>query len=147
MFTLNPRLNEDTMFIVDLPLSRVLMSRVKTFPWLILVPRVSGAEELIDLSTSKQVQLLTEIGIASRVLRSEFHPDKLNIGSLGNHVKQLHVHVLARFETDRAWPNAVWGFPDVDFYEDEEEMQVLCERLAKTFTEVGNSQMNLFFPE
>jgi diadenosine tetraphosphate (Ap4A) HIT family hydrolase len=40
-----------------------------------------------------------------------FKPDKLNIGALGNMVPQLHIHIICRFEDDRAWPNAIWGTP------------------------------------
>ena len=35
--------------------------------------------------------------------------DKLNVGALGNIVRQLHVHVVARREGDAAWPAPVWG--------------------------------------
>jgi diadenosine tetraphosphate (Ap4A) HIT family hydrolase len=35
--------------------------------------------------------------------------DKLNIAALGNVVPQLHVHVIARFRGDAAWPKPVWG--------------------------------------
>ena len=43
-------------------------------------------------------------------MQESFTADKLNIGALGNIVKQLHVHVIARYETDLAWPNPVWGY-------------------------------------
>ena len=35
--------------------------------------------------------------------------NKMNVAALGNQVPQLHVHVIARFTTDPAWPNPVWG--------------------------------------
>jgi diadenosine tetraphosphate (Ap4A) HIT family hydrolase len=35
--------------------------------------------------------------------------DKLNVASLGNVVRQLHVHIVARRKTDPAWPGPVWG--------------------------------------
>ena len=38
-----------------------------------------------------------------------FKPTKLNVGALGNIVRQMHVHVIARFDTDAAWPGPVWG--------------------------------------
>jgi len=38
-----------------------------------------------------------------------FSPDKINIGLLGNQVPQLHIHIIARFTTDPAWPKPVWG--------------------------------------
>ena len=36
--------------------------------------------------------------------------DKMNIAALGNMVRQLHVHVIARHEGDAAWPGPVWGW-------------------------------------
>jgi diadenosine tetraphosphate (Ap4A) HIT family hydrolase len=35
--------------------------------------------------------------------------EKLNIGALGNIVRQLHVHVVGRHAGDPAWPGPVWG--------------------------------------
>jgi hypothetical protein len=44
-----------------------------------------------------------------RLLREEAGVDKLNIGALGNIVRQLHVHLVGRHEGDAAWPGPVWG--------------------------------------
>jgi diadenosine tetraphosphate (Ap4A) HIT family hydrolase len=33
----------------------------------------------------------------------------VNVASLGNVVSQLHIHVVARFQSDPAWPGPVWG--------------------------------------
>jgi diadenosine tetraphosphate (Ap4A) HIT family hydrolase len=46
---------------------------------------------------------------AGRLLRATGPCAKLNIGALGNLVRQLHVHVVARTEDDAAWPGPVWG--------------------------------------
>src|SRR3546814_6529483 len=54
-------------------------------------------------------ELGDEIDQASRLLRDAFVPFKLNVAALGNLVPQLHVHVIARFENDPAWPAPVWG--------------------------------------
>ncbi len=50
-----------------------------------------------------------EIVRASRALKTVFTPDKINVGALGNMVPQLHIHVIARFADDPAWPQPVWG--------------------------------------
>ena len=42
-------------------------------------------------------------------MKAHFAADKLNIAALGNQVAQLHVHHIARFYTDDAWPGPVWG--------------------------------------
>ncbi|MFZ9017464.1 MAG: HIT family protein, partial [Ilumatobacteraceae bacterium] len=72
-------------------------------------PRVAGAAEIIDLSPSDRARLLDEIVAVSTALRDETEPVKLNVAALGNMVRQLHVHIVARFEADPAWPGPVWG--------------------------------------
>lgn len=109
MFELDKRLDSDTFFLCDLPLSRVLLMNDSQFPWLILVPRVVGAREIIDLSDDQQHQLLKESAMISHVINRLFSPQKLNVAALGNVVSQLHIHHVGRFDTDVAWPKPVWG--------------------------------------
>ena len=106
---LHPQLAADTHAVASWPLCELLLMDDAQYPWLILVPRVDGARELIDLAPSDQHRLLDEIARASRLLRTLFAPDKLNVAALGNVVPQLHVHVIARFRDDAAWPRSVWG--------------------------------------
>jgi diadenosine tetraphosphate (Ap4A) HIT family hydrolase len=108
-FTLDPRLVADTHAIGALPFSELLLMDDARFPWVILVPRIAGARELIDLDEGDQRLLLGEVDRVARVLESLLHPDKLNIAALGNVVPQLHVHVIARFSNDAAWPSPVWN--------------------------------------
>jgi diadenosine tetraphosphate (Ap4A) HIT family hydrolase len=79
------------------------------FPWLLLIPRRRDKEEVLDLTDADQQQLWDEIRRVARTLESVFAPDKLNIAALGNQVRQLHVHIIARFQDDAAWPQPVWG--------------------------------------
>lgn len=108
-FSLDSRLHNDCIEILDLPLCKLLLMNEARYPWLILVPRVAGVTELIDLTLSQQQRLWDESNLVSQFLRATFKPDKLNIAALGNVVPQLHVHHIARFETDAAWPAPVWG--------------------------------------
>ena len=108
-FALDPRLAADTHPIGALPFSELLLMDDARFPWVILVPRIAGARELIDLDEGDQRLLLGEIDRVARALESLLHPDKLNVAALGNVVPQLHVHVIARFVDDAAWPRPVWG--------------------------------------
>lgn len=108
-FALDPRLAADAAFVADWELSRLLLMDDARFPWLILVPRRTGLTELDELSFDEQAQLLREINRAMTLLRSIASCDKLNLGALGNIVRQLHVHVVARREGDVAWPGPVWG--------------------------------------
>jgi diadenosine tetraphosphate (Ap4A) HIT family hydrolase len=45
-----------------------------------------------------------------------FDPDKINVAALGNMVPQLHIHVIARFTDDAAWPQPVWGVAPAQAY-------------------------------
>src|SRR5262249_9055684 len=108
-FTLDPRLAQDSSALGDLPLSRVLLMNDANFPWLILVPRRPNLVELIDLDDSGQATLMIEIARAARALKDVTACDKLNVAALGNTVRQLHVHVIARRNDDAAGVRPVWG--------------------------------------
>lgn len=109
MFVLDSRLAADTLPIARLALSRVLLMNDRRYPWLILVPERPGARDLIDLDPSDQQTLTQEIARTCQAWRVLVKPDKLNVAALGNMVPQLHVHVIARFGGDDAWPKPVWG--------------------------------------
>jgi diadenosine tetraphosphate (Ap4A) HIT family hydrolase len=108
-FELDPRLEEIGHPLVDLPLSRLFLLDDARFPWLMLVPRRAGVSEILDLSEADRRQLFEETLHAAEALRDISRPDKLNIGALGNIVRQLHVHIIGRFQSDPAWPGPVWG--------------------------------------
>lgn len=130
-FELDPQLAADTISIGNFPLAEVLLMNDSRFPWLILVPRVAAAWDLIDLDYDDQKKLLGEIGTASRALREQVSPDKLNVASLGNMVPQLHVHVIARHKTDEAWPAPVWGVGTAIPYDDTAAKSLLSELSIK----------------
>jgi len=108
-WSLHPKLAADTVNLGDLPLSRVLVMNDANYPWAILVPRRADITEVIDLDEAEQAQLMNEVTRVARALRVVTDCHKLNIAALGNAVPQLHVHVIARFRTDAAWPKPVWG--------------------------------------
>lgn len=108
-FQLDPRLAADSIFVADGPLSQVRLIDDLRFPWLLLVPRVEAASEWIDLDGTQQRLLLAEINQISRLLRAEPGVSKLNVGALGNIVRQLHIHLVGRHDGDPAWPGPVWG--------------------------------------
>jgi diadenosine tetraphosphate (Ap4A) HIT family hydrolase len=109
-FRLDERLARDALVIGDLPLCRVLLMNDVRWPWLILVPRREGLVELIDLEPPDRTRLMDEAGRAARFLKSQARADKINVGALGNIVRQLHLHVVARVIGDPAWPGPVWGY-------------------------------------
>jgi diadenosine tetraphosphate (Ap4A) HIT family hydrolase len=116
-FDLHPVLERDTVPVTVLALCRVLLMRDRRFPWLILVPERDGVREIVELVPADRGTLIEEIALASEALRRLVQPDKLNVGALGNVVPQLHVHVVARFTADPAWPGPVWGSGAAEPYE------------------------------
>ena len=117
---LHPQLADDTTPVIELPLCEVRLMDDANHPWLVLVPRVAGITEIIDLDPAQRLQLSEEIDTTCRALRTLFNPDKLNVAALGNMVPQLHVHVIARYRSDIAWPRPVWGAGNARSYAPEE---------------------------
>lgn len=115
-FALHPTLASDCCDVAELPLCRLLLMNDARYPWLILVPKVKNAREIVDLGRDDQHRLIDEIARVSAALQSICEPTKLNVGALGNRVPQLHVHVIARFDGDAAWPDPVWSHGDREPY-------------------------------
>jgi len=117
-FELDSRLAADTFLVGETPLSQALLMNDARYPWLILVPRRSDITEPFELSEADQAQLWQESMRLGEVMKARFAADKLNIAALGNQVAQLHVHHIARFHTDEAWPGPVWGVGSAVPYSD-----------------------------
>jgi len=128
-FALDPRLAADTVVVTDLPLCRVCLMNDARFAWLILVPRRRDVTEIDQLTDADQAMLWSETTRAMGVLRTIASPDKLNIGALGNIVRQLHMHAVARHEGDAAWPGPVWGSGMATSYA-EPALAELCSQLT-----------------
>lgn len=123
---LHPQLADDTHPLAHWPLCEVRLMDDAHHPWLILVPRVEDAVDITDLDAAQQATLMREIDRAARALQSAVKPHKLNVAALGNVVPQLHVHVIARYRDDIAWPRPVWGTATAQPYSPEQ----LVERVA-----------------
>ncbi len=115
-FTLDPRIAADSLEVCDLELSAIRLMRDANYPWLLLLPRRDGLAEIVDLTPEERTLLMAEIGLASAALREVVRCDKLNVAALGNVVRQLHVHVIARTVGDAAWPKPVWGAAEAKTY-------------------------------
>lgn len=134
MFQLDHRLAQDCLLITELPLSLVLLMNDSQYPWAILVPKVEGVREILDLSVAQQQQLWIESACLTRAMQSRYQPDKMNLAALGNVVEQLHLHHIARFRQDVAWPAPVWGKHPSQAYSPEQarsECEAISELLAE----------------
>ncbi len=118
-FELHPQLAADTEQVCDLSLCRVLLMNDAQYPWLILVPRQPGLRESYQLADAERTRLWREVDAVAALLAEHTGADKMNIAALGNQVPQLHVHCIARFENDPAWPRPVWGVTPPRRYEPE----------------------------
>ena len=123
MFKLDDRLKKDCFFIKDLKLSQLLLKNNANYPWLILVPKVENAVELIDLTFQEQQNLLIEINQISKLSKVLFKCDKLNIATLGNIVSQLHIHIISRYKNDRLFPKPVWD-DKAELYNEQESKKL-----------------------
>jgi diadenosine tetraphosphate (Ap4A) HIT family hydrolase len=110
-FELDPRLAADCHLLGRLKLCRVLLMDNALLPWFILVPETDRTE-IIDLESDTQALLYGEINLVAAFVERRFAPHKLNIAAIGNIVRQLHVHIVGRYENDYAWPGVVWGRPE-----------------------------------
>ncbi len=115
-FQLHPTLEADTHLIGTIDDCQVLLMDDARFPWLILVPQASDVRELYELSEQQQQQTYRAIVRTSKALAQYTHADKMNVAALGNQVPQLHIHIIARYQTDTAWPGPVWGVGQVERY-------------------------------
>lgn len=124
-FSLHPKLQADTVYIGDLTLCRLLLINDKRFPWAILVPRRDSIREAHHLNADDRQLLLEESTALSQAMEQLFIPDKLNVAAIGNMVPQLHVHHIARYKSDAAWPAPVWGFEAAVAYSPAESGKVV----------------------
>lgn len=108
-FELHTQLAADTIHVTDLKICRVLLMDNSNFPWLILVPMRENLREIFNLSSEDYTQAMEEIRTVSQKFSEFTKADKMNVAALGNMVPQLHIHIIARFKNDSAWPNPVWN--------------------------------------
>ncbi len=123
-FELHKNLKEK-IFLIDLPLCRVLLEDEQHYPWIMLIPRRENISRMMDLIRQDQLQLLEELDCAQKILWNTFNPIQINVAALGNKTPQLHIHVIARQSSDPAWPKTVWDHPVRNAYSAEEKMHIV----------------------
>ncbi len=117
-FELDQRLARDSDLIVSLGLCQLRIMNDSRWPWLMLVPERPGMSEIFDLEPLDQSQLSVEVNMVGAALKAVTQAEKINIGALGNIVRQLHIHLIARSAGDQNWPGPVWGFGRSEPYDD-----------------------------
>lgn len=108
-FQLDERLVRDSVLVTRLGLCELRLQNDSRWPWLVLVPQRDDVSELFDLTPLDQAVLTFETNLVASALKQVTQATKINVGALGNIVRQLHVHIIARNEGDTCWPGPVWG--------------------------------------
>lgn len=119
-FQLNQRLEKSGYFLGEIEDCIVLLKNNSHYVWMVLIPKISSSkEDITDLSMEEWDRTNLATKKVAAFIQSYFSPDKINIGNIGNIVRQMHIHVIGRFENDPAWPNAVWGDESKRVYDQE----------------------------
>lgn len=124
-FELDARITRDSDLVTVLGLCQLRIQNDRRWPWLVMVPQRAGMTEIFDLSPAEQALLSVEVNRVAAALKTVTGATKVNVGALGNIVRQLHVHVIARFEGDPNWPGPIWGFGQPVPYEEQQKQDFL----------------------
>ena len=108
MEKVNKNFLKDSHHVKDLKLCTVRLIDNSRFPWIILVPKRKEITEIFELNKKDQILLMSEIVYCSKIMKKTFNSFNLNVEKVGNIVPQLHIHIIARFKRDSAWPLPVW---------------------------------------
>jgi len=135
-FTLDPRLAAGSSEIGSIAGCRLLLKNNALFPWFLLVPEVeAGIEDLHQLDSAQYWEVMAALRRVSEFVSSHFKPEKLNIGCIGNQVRQMHIHIVARTLEDPAWPGTVWAFEGKEPYAFEDAETIILS--ARSFFEIN----------
>ena len=129
-FEIDERLERDGLLITRLGLCQLRILNDRRWPWLVLIPQRNGISEIFDLTPLDQAMLTFETNMVGAALKKATGATKINVGALGNIVRQLHVHVIARSEGDANWPGPVWGFGSAEPW-DEGERKAFAARIVE----------------
>lgn len=130
---LHPQLAKDCLPIISLGVCRLYLQNNSNFPWLILVPMRPNIKEIFDLEQVDYEQMMSEVRTVTKHFASFTHAHKMNVATLGNMVPQLHIHIIARFENDAAWPNPVWNASLLPSTYPQKDAELLIQKLRAIF--------------
>ena len=129
-FELDPLLKKDSIFIMELPLSKLVLMNDANFLWFLLIPRRENIHEIFELCDQDLLQLNKESNFLLKELKEHYKAKKMNVANLGNMVPQLHIHHIVRYEDDLAWPGPICGRHETKVYSDLEK-EIIVEEARK----------------
>ena len=130
---LDPRLDAETHAVAALPSGTLRLVDDGRWFWAMIVPRDLAATELHHLAPSERAALMEDVACLSEAVETITRCASVNVAMLGNVVRQLHCHVVARHEGDPAWPGPVWGHGTREPLDDKERTR----RMAALRTHLG----------
>lgn len=140
-FELDPLLEKDSIFIMELPLSKLVLMNDANFLWFLLIPRREGVHEVFELCEQDLLQLNKESNFLLKELKEHYKGKKMNVANLGNIVPQLHIHHIVRYEDDLAWPGPIWGSQETKTYSDLERETIVEEVRKLMSKEFGDKNV------
>lgn len=126
-FHINEQLARDCHQLAVVYDCHILLMNNSLVPWIIIVPEIEETE-FFEIEDSQQQKILKLINQLSKFIKQEYKVDKLNVATIGNVVKQMHIHIVGRNNNDYCWPGVVWGADGCQPYI-EEEVLTLKENL------------------
>ncbi|WJH41798.1 HIT family protein [Aliirhizobium terrae] len=129
-FEMDARLARDTELVASLGLCQLRIMKDARWPWFMLVPQRNAVSEVFELKPLDQALLTFETNMVAEALKKTTGAEKINVAAIGNIVRQLHVHIVARSEGDPNWPGPIWGFGQSEAYDDAQK-QALINRLTE----------------
>ena len=131
-FELNSKLKKDTLLVYENQFTHILLMNDRRYPWIIIVPKKNNTTELFQLTSLERTKLDVQIDIVSKFFKFKYPSTVINVAKIGNIVKQLHIHIVARNENDLSWPNTVWGVGQPQTYS-KNEAEILIEEIKQYF--------------
>lgn len=95
--------------ILHTPTWRVVRVDDPDYPGFCRVILNAHVREMSDLQPAERQLLMSVVFAVEETIRSLFQPDKINLASFGNMVPHVHWHIIPRWNTDRHFPEPIWG--------------------------------------
>ena len=125
-FALDERIEAASLPLGETDFCLLRLMNDSRYPWVVLVPRRPATVELFDLTADDRRCLVEDASHLAAGMAAVFGAEKMNVGSLGNRVRQFHLHIIARRTGDPAWPDAVWNGSAAVPYEAADRDRVLA---------------------
>jgi diadenosine tetraphosphate (Ap4A) HIT family hydrolase len=107
-------LNEKSPFIVhEFKNSFLIVGEHQTYPGYCVLVLKNHVTEIFELNTQTQVEFFDELAASTKVLKSTFSADKMNVASYGNVTPHLHWHIFPRKKSDANWPQPPWTLMEI----------------------------------